>query len=275
MIEYSPSTGKYPCFFTYGPGIVRSLAEICNEWASYLEHFLNESEALLGNAKLPWEHTERAVISTLAASIIRSFPTSILLEEARISKSGRNGRCDLWASIPELEASGKRFSFYLEARTTAKAQGSLKLPDFLKSHYGISKIFRDYLKSQSRIAKLSPYGRKGQPREQDHYVIGMLITKLRDCESISEDMSEHLRAIFENPQKIETSRTDAPQRSTRKRRMGRFPTVALVLHPANCEGTGMMATLTVLVSSKGLLASAKQPPDHGPELRGGDSDGSD
>jgi hypothetical protein len=103
-----------------------ALKRICESWHDYLSRYVKQTARLFNNTpELPWTKKERAVVSTFSAAIAQAYPKSILIEELPITKKGNSslhGRCDAWASIPEIQVSGKPFSFYLEAKIFQKSK---------------------------------------------------------------------------------------------------------------------------------------------------------
>jgi hypothetical protein len=251
----APADPEHRCHFGDKAAIQTSLSEVCDVWVAYLQDYVDRTESLFGHPELPWENTERAIVSTLSTAIARGFKKSSVIEEHRVTKFGKHGRCDLWASIPECVCAGSPFSFYLEAKksVTPKSTGTLK--EYLKGHYGISKLFRDYLKSHSnRIAKLSAYSKIPKGRKHDHYVIGLLITQLEAGQEYDQSIDEALIAVFQKWLRVRLKPNRAGESSDRSRRMGRFPTVALTLIPDDPKSTGMIASFTVFGATRQLLA---------------------
>jgi hypothetical protein len=236
--------------------IQSSLGKICKKWAVYLERYVDQTADLFQKSEFPWEDSERAVISTLSASISQSFRDSLVLEEYSVEKGSNPGRCDLWATIPELNVAGFPLSFYLEAKKSRVEQSEETLPDFLKSDYGISKLFRDYAKGKpNNLNQRSTYARL-RSRRHEHYVIGMLITKLRRNVLEPIRIKIVLEEIFKGilPFELKSIRGETPK--MKRRRLDRFPTVALIVIPNESERPGMVAIFTVLGSTQKLSGQA-------------------
>jgi hypothetical protein len=214
---------------------------------SYLQDFVNQTTKLFEAPELPWKGTERAMVSSLAAAIIRHFPSSLVVEEVRVPRTGKAawGRCDLWASIPGLPHAGTRFSFYLEAKKPGRSKRPEALLAFLKSQRGVSRLYRDYGKSHPNpISKLSAYTKLSN-RVHEHYVIGMLVTR---------KIEATLHEVFENRQAITLRNSSEGEVQKRKRSLGRLPTVAVVVLP-NDGQSGILATFTVFGSTSELRAN--------------------
>jgi len=268
-LEYGP-------FFHSQEEIQSSLHKICNAWVTHLQCHIEQTNILFQSPEHPWEDVERAIVSTLAAAIIRSFSHSLVLEECRVekpgfesnqnaSKSSNAGRCDLWATIPELKVCGKEFSFYLEAKKSVTPKTAVQLSHYLNTDRGVSRLFNDYLKSNpGKIRKLSPYS-KLKSRKHEHYVISMLVMPLKRTDSDLDDevlftkIDNTIRDIFKLrlPIKVKGSSKDAEP--VRRRRMFRYPTVALTIAPVDRRAgedrpTGMIAIFTVFGATKNLLA---------------------
>jgi len=238
---------------------------VCKKWKGYLESYLTKTERLFGESEYPWEGTERELVSTLSASITRGFPGSIVLGEGRVTKPGQatnlrsnkktdSGFCDLWFSIPETANGKPVFSAYLEAKKTANPKGLRTLQRHLAGKYGISKLFKDYLKSSSRglLAQRSAYGNS---RKHEHYVIGLLIVPLSNGKGEPEEIDSILQSTFEKGHKL-FLRPNEGGLHVDRRRMARYPTVSLIVTPTD-ERSGMLASFTVLGSTKKLSASWK------------------
>lgn len=257
IIKFTPPLGGKSSFFAETAEIQNSLVHICENWATYLQEYVDRTAMLFGEPEFPWENTERALVSTLSGAIIRSFKGSVLMEEVSIPKSLSDGRCDLWVSIPNPESPKKSFNFYLETKTTRKGKEANSLSTYLKGFYGVSKIFRDYLKSRpSAISKLSPYYKVPKDRIHEHFVVGMLITRLSPREKYSEELEKRLREVFEDGRSVALYRkgVDKSEQIRRARKIGRFPTVALVVHSDSNTKDGMIASFTVLGSTRKLHA---------------------
>ena len=262
IYESAPSV-SYPSFFQNSDEIQACIKTICEKWRSYLEEYVKQTDLVFKTgSELPWENTERAIVSTLAASIIRSFDGSVLMEELSVDKNGNQGRCDLWASIPSLNNRKTPFSFYLEAKKSSRKTGVRNASAYLKSDRGVSRVVNDYVKGNpARITKLSSY-RKERERQHEHYVIGMLIIRLMQVEGIELNIGETLRGAFETRLSIALKRKRTEDVSIRKRRMGRFPTVAMAIFPDDKRRPGMLASFTVFGSTDSLMRKrVNEPPD--------------
>jgi hypothetical protein len=182
----------------------------------------------------------------------------LVIEERDVVKTGNkngNGRCDLWATIPELYVASNQFSFYLEAKRSQSPKTTGTLHHYLNTDRGVSRLFNDYLKTTSgKIQKLSPY-RSLKDRKHPHYVIGLLVMPLERNPKDPSDVSCYpgvdaiLRDVFDHWHTIKTERSGIHER---KRRLGRFPTTALILEPQNGH-TGMIAVFTVIGATQELL----------------------
>jgi hypothetical protein len=261
--------GEYGPHFNDQELIQTSLENLCKAWARYLQGHIEQTGRLFGEPAFPWLDNERAIVSTLSAAIVRGFRKSLVLEECRLKKPGRYssqesnkssdaGRCDLWASIPENEASCIPFSFYLEAKKSVTPKTSLTLSDYLNTDRGISRLFNDYLKSNpGKIRKRSPY-QSLKDRIHPHYVIGMLVMPLKRTKSDLKDaalfakIDDALSNVFEKGHAVKIKGSSEGSESERRRRLGRYPTVALILAPEN-DQTGMIATFTVFGATKEFL----------------------
>ena len=182
------------------------LKRICEAWAGYLQNYTDRTAELFGNAECPWESTERGIVSTLSAAITRSFPGSIVHEESRVLKPGQEavktakkksnlGRCDLWASIPDLTPRLPPFNFYLEAKKSLRPKDSAGLEKHLTGKYGISKIFRDYMVSNPRSLSQRSAFRHDEKRKHEHFTIGLLVTPLRPGEGEMKATQKFLAAF--------------------------------------------------------------------------------
>lgn len=238
------------------PAIIQSSLEmVCDAWVSYLQEFVKQTTKLFGTPELPWKGTERAAVSSLAAAIIRGIPGSLVVEEGRVPRIGKvaSGRCDLWASIPDPKYAGTRFSFYLEAKRSDRSKRPEALSAFLKSDEGVSSLFRDYGKShRNPISKVSAYA-KLPKRVHEHFVIGLLVTRIKAVEKDSPKIEAALHEVFENRQAITLRNRSGGEDQKRKRNLGRLPTVAVAVLPSDGQ-SGILATFSVLGSTKGLLA---------------------
>lgn len=251
-----PVDTTHPSHFVAPEMIQTSLEKVCVAWVSYLQDFVNQTTKLFEAPELPWKGTERAMVSSLAAAIIRRFPNSLVVEEGRVPRTGKAtwGRCDLWASIPDLTHAGTRFSFYLEAKKSDRSKRPEALLAFLKSDRGLSRLFRDYGKShRNPISKLSAYT-KLPNRVHEHYVIGMLVTRLKAVKKDAAKIEATLREVFENRQAIALRNRSEGEVQKRKRSLGRLPTVAVVVLPNDVSGSGMIASFTVFGSAGELRA---------------------
>ena len=236
------------------PSTIQSCLEmVCNAWVNYLQKFVNETTKLFENAEFPWKGTERATVSSLAAAIIQGIPGSLVVEEGRVPRIDNAGRCDLWASFPDPKHAGTRFSFYLEAKRSDRSKRPKALSVFLKSDKGVSSLFCDYGKShRNPTNKLSAYADLPK-RKHEHFVIGLLVTRLRAVEKDYPDIEAALHEVFENRQAITLRNRSGGEGQKRKRNLGRLPTVAVVVLPSDGR-SGFLATFSVLGSTKGLLA---------------------
>ena len=254
---------RYAFRFSNSESVQDCLKILCETWVEYLQHYTERAHDLFHRSECPWESTERAIVSTLAAAIMRKFPGAIVIEESRVLKPGKmteqnankasdRGRCDLWASVPELRPDVPLFNFYLEAKKSLKPKIIKGLEKHLLSKYGISKLFRDFMKSSPEsLTQRGPY-RNDKERKHEHYNIGLLVTPLaagekdiKEIKSILEHVFENLRALY-----VGTAKTD-------RRHMARYPTVALILSDPNGERPGMIASFTVLASTNSLAAKKK------------------
>jgi hypothetical protein len=178
----------------------------------------------------------------------------------RLKKKTDHGRCDLWASIPELKVGNQQFSFYVEAKKAITAKTPLNAGTYLKTDRGIGRIFRDYLKSvtgnSGKIRTLSPYRNLENRKKLNHFVVGMLVMPLKLAVPNSEDefplgeIFEMLKDNFDG--RVKLKGVSEGESAIRARRLKRHPTVALIVFPTN-RNTGMIATFTVLAATRGLL----------------------
>lgn len=263
---------RYAPRFANPESIQLCLKFLCEAWAEYLQHYTERAYDLFGRSECPWKGTERAIVSTLAAAIMRKLPGSIVIEESRVLKPGKQrdqsakkpndlGRCDLWASVPKLPSDGHFFNFYLEAKKSLRPKSTKGLEKHLLSKYGISKLFRDFMKGHpKRLTQRSAY-RNDKERKHEHFIIGLMITPLAPVGADFKEIKKILRRVFENSHKlyVRTGKTGADFRNDR-RHMARYPTVALILRDPNGEHPGTIASFTVLGSTNSLSASrtAKQ-----------------
>jgi len=267
----------YGPFFQDQDAIQGSLEGVCKAWATYLQFHRDRTSILFGKQELPWEMIERAIVSTLSAAIIREFPLSVVLEEFVVPRqkpgldqgsegNGSKGRCDLWASIPELKVGARDFSFYLEAKRVRMPKTTANLGHYLNTDRGLSRLINDYLKARGeKIRKLSPY-RNLKSRVHEHYVIGMMVIPLKHSDgdpkgaALFNEIKEILDTTFGTRRPVFVKGQPGAESSKRYRRMGRFPTVALVL-PPDQKQTGMVATLTVFGSTSKFLSGTQNISD--------------
>lgn len=263
---------RYAPRFWNPESIQLCLKILCNAWFEYLQHYTERTYELFQKPECPWESTERAIVSTLAAAIMRNLPGSIVIEESRVIKPGEKmvegakktsdrGRCDLWASVPKLKSNFPFFNFYLEAKRSLRPKSSKALEKHLLSKYGISKLFRDVMKSNPKTLTQRSAYRNDKGRKHEHYIIGLLVTPLAPGHRDIEKIKEILKRVFESTNKLyvrtKETRTDLHDD---RRHMARYPTVALILFDPKDERPGMIASFTVLGSTNSLSASgaAKQ-----------------
>jgi hypothetical protein len=269
LYESKPSPKpRYAFRFSNSESVQGCLKILCETWVEYLQHYTERAHDLFHRSECPWASTERAIVSTLAAAIMRKLHGSIVIEESRVIKPGEKmvqgartpsdrGRCDLWASVPELTPDVPLFNFYLEAKKSLRPRNSKTLESHLLSKYGISKLFRDFMKSNPKsLTQRSAY-RKDQGRKHEHYIIGLLVTPLAPGGVNIEEIKRILGRVFENSHRLylRTEKTEANSRNDR-RHMARYPTVALILFDPSGECPGMIASFTVLGSTNSLSASA-------------------
>jgi hypothetical protein len=263
---------RYAPRFSNPKSIQLCLKILCKTWVEYLQLYTERTHGLFERSECPWESTERAIVSTLAAAIMRKLPGSIVIEESRVLKPGKNaeqsadkasdrGRCDLWASVPELTPDVPLFNFYLEAKKSLRPKSSKALEKHLLSKYGISKLFRDLMKSNPKsLTQRSAY-RNDQGRKHEHYIIGLLVTPLAPVGGDVEEIKRIMERVFESRHKlyVRTKKTGAGFLDD-QRHMARYPTVALILFDPNGEHPGAIASFTVLGSTNSLSArgAAKQ-----------------
>ncbi len=239
-----------------------ALYAICENWVSYLKNYVNQTGSgdLFDEPELPWKDTERAMVGTLSSSISRSFPGSVVLEEGRVQKGESKGRCDLWASIPNLGIDGLPFSFYLEAKRSQSTRGTGSLTRFLKSKNGISKLFRDYAKGRTgKLTQRSAYSNR-KDRSHDHYVIGLLISQLKTSESDFKTAGDSLMKISKEilDFELKSTKEDSGTPEAKTRRLDRFPMVAVTVLPEEKRLLGMIAVFIVLGSTKELSAGRSE-----------------
>jgi hypothetical protein len=238
-----------------------SLEGICKMWKKYLQSYVDFTGQLFQEPELPWENTERAIVSTLTAAISR-HSNSVVLEESRVKKLGNNlkreakerlgwGRCDLWVSIQQAKPENSAFSFYLEAKTAHRARSVDGLGEFLRGRYGISKMFRDYSKSNKtrRVDQRSSYRKE---RKHEHYVIGLLVVPLDGYDIEFDEVKDELSEAFQTGLRLDLRRRASDPETEIGRRMQRYPTVALILRDKDKVHSGMVAIFTVLGASAHL-----------------------
>jgi hypothetical protein len=246
------SNVRNDCRFAHPRKIQSSLKRLCHAWANYLSDYANRTGKMFGVTELPWECTERPLVSSLTVAVARNWPDSLAVEECavpRITRSGR-GRCDLWASIPDPSYSGGGFNFYLEAKRSDSLVDAGRLPRFLKSsRTGVGKLFRAYAKSQPfATGKLCTLW--GKNRKHEYYVVGMLATKLDADKNKFPEIRRTLCEVFDN------IRTFKVRKQKRRIHLGRLPTVAMVVIPDDGR-PGMVVSFTVLGSSKGFSTKGR------------------
>jgi hypothetical protein len=250
-----PVDTSHPSHFVAPEMIQSSLKKVCLAWVDYLQDFVDQTTKLFEAPELPWLCNERAMVSSLAAAIIRHFPNSIVVEECRVPRVRKApwGRCDLWASIPDRSHAGGRFNFYLEAKKSNFEITPDTLLDFLKSRWGMGRLIRTYTKNHAKPrSRLSAYiDLTG--RVHEHYVIGMLVTRLTAGKNVSATVRRNLHQFFENRQTIEVRWKRINGVITRgKRNLGRFPTAVVAVLPDD-GNPGMLAIFTVFGSTRELL----------------------
>jgi hypothetical protein len=236
--------------------IQSSLKKVCDAWAIYLQDFVNQTTELFEAPELPWLCNERAMVSSLAAAIIRHFPDSLVVEECRVPRVRKAawGRCDLWASVSDRSRIGRPFNFYLEAKKSNFEITPDTLLDFLKSCWGMGRLIRTYTKNHAKPrSRLSAYiDLTG--RVHEHYVIGMLVTRLKADKSDCASIERTLHQFFDNRQMIELRWKRINGVITKgERNLGRLPTVAVEVLPDDGQ-SGMLAIFRVFGSTSELLA---------------------
>lgn len=253
FVSQKPSTSKKSYRFENYDELQQKLIDICNNWNEYLKLYIENSHLLFEN-KMPWEQNERAVVSTLAASIARSCKHALITEEMPVPKPAREkikntdkGRCDLWVANLTSE-NNKPFCFFLEAKFTKPKQID-KVKNYIDGK-GIERIFRDYLKSSQgdRLTQNSPYKLK-----LHHYVISMLTVPFFSANSTDEDLAyikETLKNVF-NKKRSHPIKTKCEK--CKARILYRFPTVAFIVNQTtkdigkkSVKHYGMVTMLTVL-----------------------------
>ncbi len=220
------------------------LNELCKNWKKYLLQHLSSTHKLFGSPEFPWKMNERVLVSTFAASIMRSSKQALISEELPVPKKitlSTNGRCDLWAHIPVKDES-EPFSFYLEAKKFRKDRRIDEIDKALTGKYGIQRMFSDYVKSHGteRIYQKSSYSNLIN-RRHTHYVIGMIGLPIIGGEKADKDVHEKFN-VFSKKQFAVDGKV---------RRMSRYPTAGLYVHHPEFPSNALLATLTVLGSSKG------------------------
>jgi hypothetical protein len=244
-------TGR-PSHFVAPEVIQAALKNVCDAWVNYLQDYVDQTNNLFGKPVLPWKGTERAMVSSLAASVTRSFPNSLVVEEGRVTRRVSKGRSDLWASIPRPTRAANRFSFYLEAKKSGRSIRTKALLAFLRSPMGVSLLYGDYGKSHRHpLSKLSPYARL-RNREHQHYVICMLVTRLKAAPTDIPEITAILHQVFENKQLITLRNSGEGKLQKRRRGLERLPTVAVVVLPDDGQ-SGMIASFTAFGSTSELL----------------------
>ena len=184
---------------------------------------------------------ERVVVSSLAASIMFSNHSAVIVEELPVIKesvASPQGRCDLWAHIPSEQDSG--FSFYMEAKKFRNQRQLEEIEKKLSGPYGISRMLDDYAKSwddDHRFTQYSAY-RHDHERKHPHCVIGLICMPLI---GIKPDNIENVETAF----KTAYGKT-YPTPNGKKRRIQRFPTVGFIFSADNDAGNAMLVGMTVL-----------------------------
>ncbi|MBI3713203.1 MAG: hypothetical protein HY253_09615 [Burkholderiales bacterium] len=226
--------------------IYEQLTKICRNWETHLRQYLSKTEALFGKPEVPWLANERVVVSSLAASIIRSNPQSIVAEELPIKKATQSefGRCDLWAHIPSSDAASE-FNFYLEAKKFLQPKDPRKINEVLSSERGIRRMFADYVKSQGKLTQRSVFSSLDD-RKHSHYVVGMICMPLQvitESDLAQEPIkSEELEKLFNE---AFTGRKSLD--NGKSRLMEKFPTVGFYFKPERVDlFPAMLVSFTVL-----------------------------
>jgi hypothetical protein len=80
-----------------------------------------------------------------------------------------------------------------------------------------------------------------------------LVTRIKAVEKDSPKIEAALHEVFENRQAITLRNRSGGEDQKRKRNLGRLPTVAVAVLPSDGQ-SGILATFSVLGSTKGLLA---------------------
>lgn len=266
--ESEPSTReRYPSRFANPQSIQACLRTIGEAWAAYLNHYTERTSKLFHKSECPWTSTERAIVSTISAAIMRKMPDSIVIEESRVPKLGKTsepgskqtsgrGRYDLWASVPNLTPDVPFFNFYLEAKKSLRPKNAKSLEKHLSGGYGISKLFRDLVKRSPEVLTQRSAYRNDKNRKHEHYVIGLLVTPLAPAEGDIEKIKMTLKSVFEKLQKIDLRAKKAGiSFRNDSRHMARYPTVAVILVDREGKQPGTIASFTVLGSTNALSAS--------------------
>lgn len=259
---------KYGPRFKNQSEIQNCLTEVSKAWLTYLEDYVTGTGELFKKPEIPWDRNEQVIVSTLAGAISRCFRESLVIEEFPVSKPSNQrlekktdrGRCDLWASIPELKVGNQQFSFYLEAKKAITAKTPPMASAYLKTDRGIGRIFRDYLKSvagkSGKIRTLSPYRNLENRKKLNHFVVGMLVTPLKLRVPNSEDefpLGEILEILKDNfDGRVKLKGISEGEGAIRARRLKRHPSVVLIVFPTN-RSTGMIASFTVLAATREFL----------------------
>lgn len=237
--------------------IQKILGSICRKWVRYFEQYIQTTSELFGGKKrLPWEETERSIVSTLSAAISRYFRDSLVMEEVPVQRLARNrdeslekgrGRCDLFASIRIGSNESARFTFYLEAKANPRISDLGRFQGSLQGRYGISKLFRDYQKTSKRVEQRTPYGKLGP---NDHLVVGLLVCRLDSPRSELKEIVEVLSDVYESKRELDLRSGGSKSEKRKDRLMQRYPTVALVVRDVERRRPAMVASFTVLASTK-------------------------
>lgn len=237
------------------------LVDICNNWYKYLRLYHDNSHLLFNN-KMPWMQNERVLVSTLAASIARSYPQALIMEELPVvkpakprkeeespvskGKKGDNGRCDLWVTNLMVKSEDQEpLCIFLEAKKFRSPKQADTIEKLVREK-GIGRVFRDYAKclTGNKITQRSQH-----KSPSHHYVISMLTVPFICDENSAEDLikiEESLHNIF-NGKKAQKIITEDKQEKARL--LHRFPTVALIVKPS-LEYSGMLTIFTVLGEGK-------------------------
>jgi hypothetical protein len=251
IFKSNPNSGMKGPRFQNQDSIQSSLEKICSKWHKYLLEYVKETKKIFDKPEYPWKENERVLVSTLSASITRNFRSSLTIEELSVPKAANpegRGRADLWASIPNLPERGETFSFYLEAKKSQKEHTLRGLGHFLESKYGFSKVLRDFRKNRrEKMDQRSAYS-KLPNRKHPHFVIGMLVTRLKSDKSDPTSQA-YVKSVRDKLQcavqkyAFANAKQSTNEKQT-KRKLDRFPTVALIIPPSGAI-PGMVATFTV------------------------------